>query len=107
MGYQESLIPITSLEEAARLKNALDTPDADIFFYCAARAKRDMHIDTSWVPALQNMSKEPFIRKGNLFIVVGGQRSLYPKEQRFIFIDSIAGLEANNYQDYFEDLPER
>lgn len=104
MGYQESFIRIDNLARAAGYRDAIKErqDDYSFYFYCAARAKKDMYPYPWWVGAPKSFYEKPFIREGELFAVVGGDRS--PYQQGMLFTDYVAGLEEGAYEDFFEDL---
>lgn len=106
MGYQESLIRIENLGEAAGYKDAIDARKEDFHFYffCAARAKKDMHLSPLLAASSAAWQDEPFVRKGELFAVVGGDRRPYQTCGGMIFTDFISELDEEDYHDLFEDL---
>lgn len=44
MGYQESFIRIRDFGEAAGYRDSIKNHDESFYFYCAARAKKDMYV---------------------------------------------------------------
>lgn len=104
MGYQESFISIDNLARAAGYRDAIKArqDDCSFYFYCAARAKKDMYPRPWRVGESESFYEKPLIEEGELFAVVGGDRS--PYQQGMLFSDYIAGLEEGAYEDFFEDL---
>lgn len=108
MGYQESFIPVENFAEAAGYKDSIKNrqDDPGFYFYCAARAKKDMYVSSIWGGRPDDPATKPFIYKDELFAVVGGDRRLYQAGAGMIFSDSIAGLDFGEgiYTDFFEDF---
>ena len=106
MGYQESFIRIQDFGEAAGYKDSIKNHDESFYFYCAARAKKDMYVSPLWGGQPNNPNARPFIRKDEIFAVVGGDRRPYQTCTGMIFTDSIFGLDGAEgvYQDFFEDF---
>ena len=107
MGYQESFIRVKNLGEAAGYKDSINSHgDESFYFYCAARAKKNMNVSRLWGGHPDDPSELPFIEKDELFAVVGGSRRPYQTYAGMIFTDSIAGLDdvEGAYRDFFEDF---
>lgn len=97
MGYQESLIPISHLAEAAGIRDAISKyrieQDYDYWYYCATRTR-----------IAESDARHPLGREGELYACVGGQRRpyTYPGSR---FLDDLV-FEAGGYARFFEDLDE-
>lgn len=108
MGYQESLIGVECVAEVAGIDRAIRESEEVktleyLVCYCAARARCDMYRGDWFGRPLSDVgeSEQPIIQAGSLFAVVGGARLYQP----FLWIDCIAGMESDNYADFFEDIP--
>lgn len=97
-------IRIDNLARTAGYRDAIKArqDDCSFYFYCAARAKKDMYPRPWWIGEPKSFYEKPLIKEGELFAVVGGDRS--PYQQGMLFTDYIAGLEEGAYEDFFEDL---
>lgn len=107
MGYQESLISVESFAEVAGIDRAIQESEEVktleyLTCYCATRARCDMYRGDWFGRPLSDVSEseQPIIKAGSLFAVVGGARLYQP----FLWLDCIAGMESDNYTDFFEDV---
>lgn len=109
MGYQESLISVSSLAEVAGICRAIEKSEElktleYLVCCCATRAKRDLYYgDVFGMRKLSDIPKDesPIIRTGDLFAVVAGARLYQP----FLWIDNIAGISELGYHELFDDIP--
>lgn len=83
MGYQESLIRVSSLAEIAGIEKAIaESEEVQTLEYlvciCGAKAKVDLYRDNTFTASrpLSDIkpNEEPIIRAGDLFAVVAGAR---------------------------------
>lgn len=110
MGYQESLIRVSSLAEIAGIEKAIaESEELRTLEYlvcvCGAKAKGDLYCDYTFT-ASRSLSdikpnEEPIVRAGELFAVVAGARLYQP----FLWIDCIAGISEPGYDEIMEDFP--
>lgn len=107
MGYQESLISVESFAEVAGIDQAIQESEEVktleyLTCYCATLARCDMYWGDWFGRPLSDVpeSEQPIIKAGSLFAVVGGARLYQP----FLWFDCIAGIESDNYADFFEDV---
>lgn len=109
MGYQESLISVSSLAEVAGICRAIEKSEElktleYLVCCCATRAKQDLYYgDVFGTRKLSDIPKDesPIIRTGDLFAVVAGARLYQP----FLWIDNIAGISELGYHELFYDIP--
>lgn len=110
MGYQESLIRVSSLAEIAGIEKAIaESEEVQTLEYlvciCGAKAKVDLYRDNTFTASrpLSDIkpNEEPIIRAGDLFAVVAGARLYQP----FLWIDCIAGISDPGYEELMEDFP--
>lgn len=111
MGYQESLIQVSSLAEVSGIWRAIEESEElktleYLVCCCATRANSDLYYGGMFGERkLSEIPKDegPIIRKGTLFAVVAGAR-LY-QNQPFLWIDWIAGIDEAGYPELLEDIP--
>lgn len=110
MGYQESLIRVSSLAEIAGIEKAIaESEEVQTLEYlvciCGAKAKVDLYRDNTFTASrpLSDIkpNEKPIIRAGDLFAVVAGARLYQP----FLWIDCIAGISDPGYEELMEDFP--
>ena len=108
MGYQESMVEVSCLAEAAGIRKALIARRDRLWFgyYATERSIRDLELGDPWgTPTpIEDCERVP---QGRLYVIVGGDR--HPYQQccgRWSFLDAVQGLEKDNYYDYFEPLDE-
>lgn len=109
MGYQESLISVSSLAEVAGICRAIEESEElktleHLVCCCATRAKCDLYY--GGVFGMRKLSdipedETPIVHAGDLFAVVAGARLYQP----FLWIDSIAGIDELGYSELFDDIP--
>lgn len=109
MGYQESLIRISSLAEVSGIHRAIEESEElktlEYLVCCgAARANSDLYYGgicgerkLSDIPE----GESPIVHEGELFAVVAGARLYQP----FLWIDQIAGIDEVEFAVLFKKIP--
>ncbi len=109
MSYQESMVQISSLAEAAGIRRALMDKGWEHWFgyFSTEKALKDLTIGNPLVTSDDDIDCREHIPAGTTFVMVGGDR--YPYQMsfgRWHFLDAVEGLTMKNYYDHFEPLDE-
>ena len=105
MGYQESMIFVDNLAEAAGIERAIREVEEREWFYVfgTERACKNLHYGNPWgmnEGILFELCR--LIPKGTLAVMVGGQRSPYQYHHRMHFLDGVVELEKEELRKCFE-----
>lgn len=109
MGYQESMISVACVAEAAGVRAAVREYGRKyhVGYYGTERATRDIYLGTPWYAEDEPApGARPDFREGSLFVVVGGQRTPLQHSAGMIFLDGIIGLRDVPFRDFFQNVSE-
>lgn len=108
MGYQESMIEVGCLAEAAGIRKAVIEHEGSswLSYYGTDRTIKDLRMGDPWGLPLEE-GLEWWVRKGLAFVIVGGQRHPYQHcKGRWMFLDAAIDVQRSNYREFFEAVDE-
>lgn len=108
MGYQESMIEVGCLAEAAGIRKAVIEHERSIWlsYYGTDRTIKDLRMGDPWgFPLEEGLQWQ--IPKGRTFVIVGGRRHPYQHcEGRWTFLDAAIDVQRGNYREFFKAVDE-
>ena len=105
MGYQESMIFVDDLAEAAGIIRAIREFKGKEWFcvFGPERARKDLHYGNywGWNEGIE-LDQCAIIPKGTLIVAVGGDRHPYQDSPDMTYLDGIVETDKEDYRECFE-----
>lgn len=108
MGYQESMIRVSSLAEAAGIRRALKekVPPQLFAYFATERVLTDLRLGDP-LDLSTDFDDCLVVPAGTLFVMAGGERRPYQmRVGRWHYLDDVRGLTMANYYQHFQPLDE-